>query len=56
MSYRPLPVAAPPRPAAWRALLLLALLTALAIAGFSMLRQLVGDADIVQAPATQQQA
>ncbi|HLO94906.1 MAG TPA: hypothetical protein VK195_11350 [Burkholderiaceae bacterium] len=53
MSYRPLPLAAEPRPAAWRSLLLWALLSALALAGFSMLRALEGDADIVQAPPAQ---
>ncbi|MEO3715091.1 hypothetical protein [Roseateles flavus] len=56
MSYRPLPIVAQHRPAAWRSLLLWALLTALAISGFSMLRQLEGDADIVQAPAAQRPA
>lgn len=50
MSYRPLPIVNEPRPSAWRALLLWALLTALALGGFSMLRQLEGDANIVQAP------
>ncbi len=50
MSYRPLPVTSVPRPSAWRALLLWAVLTALALGGFSMLRQLEGDANIVQAP------
>lgn len=49
MSYRPLPVASMPRPSVWRALLLWAALTALALGGFSMLRQLEGDANIVQA-------
>ena len=56
MPYRPLPIATQHRPAAWRSLLLWVLLTALAIAGFSMLRQLEGDANIVQAPAAQRQA
>lgn len=50
MSDRPLPVASVPRPSAWRALLLWAALTALALGGFSMLRQLEGDANIVQSP------
>lgn len=53
MSYRPLPIVAEPRPTAWRSLLLWALLTALAIGGFSALRALEGDADIVQAPPAQ---
>jgi hypothetical protein len=51
MSYRPLPIVSEARPAAWRAVLLWALLTALALAGFSMLSHLEGDATIVQAPA-----
>lgn len=51
MSYRPLPIVSEPRPAAWRAVLLWAALTALALAGFSMLSHLEGDAAIVQAPA-----
>ncbi len=50
MSYRPLPVSSVARPSAWRALLLWAVLTALALGGFSMLRQLEGDANIVQSP------
>ena len=52
MSYRPLPIVSEPRPSAWRSLLLWALLTALALGGFSMLRQLEGDANIVQGPTT----
>ncbi len=51
MPYRPLPIVSEPRPAAWRAVLLWAVLTALAVAGFSMLSHLEGDAAIVQAPA-----
>lgn len=53
MSYSPLHDTALRRPAAWRALLLWALLTSLAVAGFAALRALEGDANIVQAPATQ---
>lgn len=50
MSYRPFPIVSEPRPAAWRAVLLWAALTALAVAGFSMLSHLEGDADVVLAP------
>ncbi len=53
MSYSPLPDTALRRPTAWRALLLWALLTSLAVAGFAALRALEGDANVVQAPATQ---
>lgn len=55
MSYRPLPLVAQPRPAAWRSVLLWALMSALAIGCFSLLKQLEGDADIVQAPAASAQ-
>ncbi len=51
MAYRPLPHASLRRPAVWQALLLWALLTSLAVAGFAALRALEGDADIVQAPS-----